>query len=124
MDGPVAQLFRFREAVPLLRQRLTGDRCRQPGTTEFQTRMRTGDHLLILYPSSESQRRLVNLWIINADPATLRELDSLLVGDASVTPGALGRRISSHSEMLKMRLGTIYLLISWGAYAIQKNVLQ
>lgn len=121
MDGPVAQLFRFREAVPLLRQRLTGDRCRHPGTTEFQTRMRTGDHLLILYPSSESQRRLVNLWIINADPATLRELDSLLVG---VTPGALGRRISSHSEMLKMRLGTIYLLISWGAYAIQKNVLQ
>ena len=121
MEGPAAQLFRQREAVPLLRQRLLGDRCRHPGTTEFQTRMRTGEHWLLLYPFNENQRRLVNLWILNVDCTTLRELDSLL-GKGDATPVALEQRISSHSEMLKMRLGTIYLLISWGAYSVHKNV--
>jgi hypothetical protein len=121
MDAPVQQLFSFREAVPLLRKRLVSSRCRHPGTTEFQTRVRTGSHVLLLYPFTEVQRRLANTWILNSDRVTIHELDKLMAEEI-LTPGVLEQRIISHSEMLKMRLGTIFLLISWGAYSVQSDV--
>lgn len=117
------QLFCLREAVPLLRRPSPEkERVRCPVSTEFQTRLRTENFVLQLYPSSARERQNVNQWVVNLDAKTVRWLDSVLERwEKAGVDASLRSMLESQPAMYKRRLGAIFPVICGGAYEVERR---